>query len=194
MPRLRMDAFKIAVKFYVRDSSFLTADEFVHVFHSWIQQQAVADHTLIDVADYSHVKDGPGTVLVAHEANFYADRFDGRLGLTYSRKQPGGKTLKERLHQAIAAALEACARLESDPRLEGRIKFNTDELLVTLNDRLNAPNTRETFAAIEPELRGVLSEFFGAGPINLEHEASERALFAVRARSTTSAVPPALSQ
>ena len=71
----------MSVKFYVEDDSSLGAHEFVPVFHSWIQNHAVPEHMLIDVADYAHVHNGPGTLLVAHEANFYTDRIDGRLGL-----------------------------------------------------------------------------------------------------------------
>ena len=75
-----MQAHKIAVKFYVQDATGLEDAEFVPVLHAWIQDHAVKDHTLIDVADYAHVHNGPGTLLVAHEANFYLDRTDGFLG------------------------------------------------------------------------------------------------------------------
>ena len=74
-----MDAHKISVKFFVDRPWAVQGHEFVPVFHSWIQLKTVPDHMLIDVADYSHVKDGPGTLLVAHEANIYLDRFDGML-------------------------------------------------------------------------------------------------------------------
>ena len=85
---IQMQPFKISVKFFVDDPSGIDAHLFVPVFHSWIQQHAVAEHMLIDVADYEHVHNGPGTVLIAHEANFYLDKLDGFLGFTYSRKQP----------------------------------------------------------------------------------------------------------
>ncbi|HEX8521204.1 MAG TPA: hypothetical protein VF669_03040 [Tepidisphaeraceae bacterium] len=184
MPLKTMEAFKIAIKLYVQDASFLTQDEFVPIFHSWIQSSAFPDHILIDVADYAHVKDGPGTLLVAHEANYYIDKSDGRLGLTYSRKQLAPGSLKDRLKQAITAAIEAASKLESDPRIEGRIKFNTDELLITLNDRLLAPNTPETLAAIEPLLREAISEIFNTTAPKLERILGERALFQVRAKLT----------
>jgi hypothetical protein len=49
-------------------------------------------------------------VLVAHEANYYLDRFDGRLGLSYSRKRPLEGTFAERLRFVVTSALEAAAR------------------------------------------------------------------------------------
>jgi hypothetical protein len=81
-----MESSKLSVKFYVEESSQLKLADIVPVFHSWIQFHSIPDHLLIDVADYAHVPDGPGIVLVSHEANFYLDRFDSRLGLTYTRK------------------------------------------------------------------------------------------------------------
>ena len=83
-----MDTHKIIVKFFVEDASRIRGEQFVPIFHAWIQQQAIPEHLLIDVADYQHVYGGPGTVLVAHEANFSMDREEGRLGLMYTRKQP----------------------------------------------------------------------------------------------------------
>src|SRR5437763_2347144 len=105
-----MDSHKLSVKFFVEDPSALRPEEFVPVFHGWIQRHALADHLLIDVADYKHVPEGPGTVLVSHEANIYTDQGEGRLGLLYFRKQPfaGAATFAERLRATFRDALEAC--------------------------------------------------------------------------------------
>jgi hypothetical protein len=116
----------------------------VPVLHSWIQNHAVAEHMLVDVSDYGHVHNGPGTLLVSHEANFYLDRIDGRLGLTYARKQAAPGAFVDRLRQTITAALEACVRLEDDPKLAGRIKFGGSEVTSRCDRRLLAPNTMET--------------------------------------------------
>src|SRR5205814_1119849 len=123
-------------------------------------RHALADHLLIDVADYKHVPEGPGTVLVSHEANIYTDQGEGRLGLLYFRKQPfaGAATFAERLRATFRDALEACNLLEEEPALHGRVRFRTDELLFRVYDRLLAPNTDETFAEVKPELEAFLSE------------------------------------
>src|SRR5262245_26822662 len=106
-----MDVHKINVKFFAAEPVQVEYAEVVPVFHSWIQIQSVPDHTLIDVADYAHVQDGPGILLVSHEANFYADSFGGRFGFTYQRKHPAAGEFKDRVRQAIVAALESCVRL-----------------------------------------------------------------------------------
>lgn len=156
-----MNSHKIVVKLFIEDPSRIDVHEFVPIFHSWIQQRLVPDHLLIDVADYAHVHHGPGTLLVTHEANFYTDQGEGRLGLMYARKQPFPGTFIDRLRQAFIATLEACKRLETDPRLAGRIKFKTDELLVSIHDRLNAPSTPETFEAVRDDLQQFFTNAYG---------------------------------
>lgn len=181
-----MDVHKINVKFFAREPVQVEQAEFVPVFHSWIQIQSVPDHTLIDVADYAHVKDGPGILLVSHEANFYADSFGGRFGFTYQRKQSVPGDFKDRLKQGIIAALESCVRLENDPRLSGRLQFRTDEISIQLNDRLNAPNNDATWKAAEPQIRQVVTELYRDG-VTLEHRADPRELFEVRVTATAAA-------
>jgi hypothetical protein len=181
-----MEAHKISVKFFAEDGSKIGHGDVLPVFHSWIQTQAVADHLLIDVADYQHVTDGPGTVLVAHEANFSTDRGEERLGLMYFRKQPAGETFGDRLRQAISAALEGCVRLEKDPRLEGRIRFGTDEIQVRIHDRLAAPNTVETFAAVAAEIEAVGRELYGPAAVSIEHKGNAQSLFEVRIKAASS--------
>src|SRR5882757_7269132 len=102
-----MDSSKLAVKFFATDASALHAEVFVPIFHKWIQTRALPDHLLIDVADYKHVPSGPGTVLVAHEANLSTDQADNRLGLLYARKQPIAGDLTERLRVTFRSALQA---------------------------------------------------------------------------------------
>jgi hypothetical protein len=175
-----MEAHKISVKFFVDTPWAVGAHEFVAVFHSWIQLHSVPDHMLIDVADYDHVHNGPGTVLISHEANFSTDHADGRLGLMYLRKQPAAGAFADRLRQAFIAAMEACIRLEEDPRLSGRIKFRTDEALLKIHDRLLAPNTAETMSAVKPDLQRLAAQLYPVDELLLEHTPSPDAMFEVR--------------
>src|SRR3954471_18699475 len=92
-----MNAQKLCVKLFLKDPAQLHGVKLVPVFQSWIQMHAVEDHLAIDVADYEHVPDGPGTVLVTHEANFSLDNGGGRPGLLYQRKQPLPGTFGDRL-------------------------------------------------------------------------------------------------
>ena len=86
----------------------------IPVFHRWIQEQALPG-LLVDVADYRHVPEGPGVVLVAHEAIYGLDLGGGRLGLLYNRRTRLDAAPAEALPQAFRAALEACRKLEQEP-------------------------------------------------------------------------------
>ena len=125
-----MTTYKFGVKIFVTNPAKLNLQDFIPVFHGWIQQQKIAGHQLIDVHDYSHVHHGPGILLVAHEGNFSLDEADGRLGLVYIRKQPG--TLRETVDIAFAAA-----------RLLDGVKFETGTFEVFCNDRLATPTAAE---------------------------------------------------
>ena len=177
-----MNAHKLCVKFFLQDPAALHGVAMVPVFQSWIQMQSAEGHLLIDVADYDHVPDGPGTVLVSHEANFATDSIGGRPGLLYQRKQPidGAATMAARWTAVLRHALAAAERLEAYPGL----KFRTEELLVRVADRLLAPNTAETFAAVRPELEEALGGLLGASTFELTHHADPRKMFEVAVRAT----------
>ena len=81
----------VNVKIFAREAAINLADA-TPVFHRWIQER-VCEEVLIDVADYRHVPDGPGVLLIAHEANYSLDMAEGRLGLLYNRKAAVGGRL-----------------------------------------------------------------------------------------------------
>lgn len=176
-----MASKKVQVKLYAEDPSAVQTDKLVPVFHRWIREGSLGE-LMIDVADYTHVHEGPGVALVGHGSDYYLDEGEGRPGLLYSRKRAfdGGST--ERLADAFRRALSACRLLEEDGSLGG-LKFGTSELLVRIPDRLHAPNTDATFEAFEPTLREVLERFLAGTAFQLEREGTERQPFTVRIRA-----------
>ena len=148
---------RLGIKLFAAGSTSLRVRDFVPIFHSWIQKQCLRDHLLIDVHDYSHIHNGPGILLVAHEGNFSTDLADGRLGLAYFRKLPAGNTVEETLQASLRSVREAASLIEAEPSFEGRMRFRNDELLVISNDRLLAPNDAAAFEALKP----VLAKVFG---------------------------------
>ncbi|MCS7047943.1 MAG: hypothetical protein NZ483_01440, partial [Verrucomicrobiae bacterium] len=84
---IQLATHKFGVKFFITNPEAKPLKDFIPVFHGWIQRQALPGHLLIDVHDYSHVYQGPGILLVAHEANISIDQSEGRPGLLYLRKR-----------------------------------------------------------------------------------------------------------
>lgn len=154
-----MDLHKIVVKYFAADPASVKLDEFIPVYHRWIQKHAV-EGMLIDVADYGHVPQGPGVVLVAHEADYFMDTMEGPLGLLYNRKTASPGRLADRITAAFKSALGACVKLEQEPEFQGRLKFRAGEALLLSNDRLNAPNTDEAFQALRSDLSAALARVY----------------------------------
>lgn len=137
--------------------------ELVPIFHRWIQSRAI-DQLLIDVADYSHLHEGPSVVLVAHEGNLALDLGGGRMGLQYYRKQPVAGPLLSRLVSLCRIVIRAASLLESDAALGGRVRFAGNELEFVANDRLLAPNDETAFAAMQAVLDPIAQRLYPGMP------------------------------
>ena len=159
---------RINLKFYLEDPASLSAEEAFRIFNTWIP--TTPDEVLIDVADYSHLDEGPLTLLVGHEANYSLDNHSAELGLLYSRKQPADGDLSERLTSALKAALTACRRLEEEPSLAGKIKFRSGDVFLVANDRLNAANDDAGENALRAALDPVLAQLFAGAEYSVERD------------------------
>jgi hypothetical protein len=171
-----MDAQKLQVKVFASSHDGLTAETFIPIFHDWIKNHAL-DELMIDVANYAHVPKGPGVVLIGHNYDTFIDESDGRFGVLHNRKR-GGPAAAERVAEAFRRALQAAALLEAEPALGGKLRFSTGEFLVRVNDRLAAPNTDATHAALAPEIEAVAKRLFG-GPVTVRRAGDAKSLYGV---------------
>ena len=155
----------------------------IPVFHRWIQEQALPG-LLIDVADYRHVPEGPGVVLVAHEAIYGLDQGGGRLGLLYNRRTRLDAAPADALPQAFRAALEACRKLEQEPEFAGTLSFAGGACEVVVNDRALAPNDAATGARLRAALEPLLDRLWGAGSYTVTPLGEARDRLGLSARSS----------
>ena len=160
MEQTAIELQHVNVKLLVSDPASVDLAAIVPVFHRWIQEQVFGE-LLIDVADYSHVPNGPGILLVGHEADYAVDNTAGRLGVRYNRKSPLAGSNADRLRQSFESAVRAARRLEQEPALNGTVRLNGHDLDIFFNDRLLTPNDPETRSAVEPELKRSLDALFG---------------------------------
>src|SRR3984893_14900781 len=149
----------VNVKLLVRNPEEVDLEPLIPVFHDWIHNQ-VEEGLLLDVADYRHVEAGPGVVLIGHEGNYSVDNTDHRLGVRYNRKAALDGSNQDRLEQAARAALSACRRLEEEPRLGGKLRFNGREIEIFINDRLLAPNCDATREAFDSDFKNFFKQLF----------------------------------
>lgn len=177
-----MELQHVNVKIFVDGELPIEPARFIEVFHSWIRDSVLSE-LLVDVADYRHVPDGPGVLLVGHESDYSMDNTGGRWGMRYNRKAPIEGSNEDRFHQALGAAVNACRLLEEQFASEGPLRFSRTGFDLFINDRAFAPNTADTFAACKPELERFLAGALGHNEFTLEHHANPRQRFGVSVKA-----------
>ena len=170
----------VNIKLFLKDAASLDLEPLIPIFHSWITGRTF-DEMLLDVADYRHVPSGPGVIVIGHQADYSVDNEGGRLGVRYNRKTAVDGDNQDALVQAARAALTACQRLEEEPRLGGKLRFDGQEIEVFINDRLLAPNRAETFEAARADLDAFARKLFAGEQYSLTYDNSRdaRSLFSV---------------
>jgi hypothetical protein len=176
-----MDLQKLNVKFFVEPSDTVPLTDFIDIFHSWIQ---ATDGDYHDVADYSHIQDGPGIVLIANDANVSIDETENRRGLLFSQKSRLSGSNQEKLRKVFRAALENCRKLEDEPALRGKLRFRLNEAAISVNDRLISSNSEVAFNEIQSDIAAIAKELFGAAEFSLERNSDPRQRLNVRLKAS----------
>ena len=182
------DLHRIGVRLSLDPTSDIRPGDVIATFHRWIQTSALPG-VLIDVADYSHVPDGPGVLLIAHEGNWAADVSGTNPGVSYVRKARVEGSPDERIVVVMREALRAAALLEEDETLRGRVRYLTDRLLVFANDRCLAPHNSSTRGSFEPMLGKTIRKLYGNGKPEIESTTDPRSHFGLTLRGSFGTSP-----
>lgn len=155
-----MNSERFCVKFFVQPDCHIEDEaSLIPIFHEWIRLKKL-DQICIDVADYRHVPEGPGVMVITHEINFSMDHGGGMYGLSAQQKLGSEATVAERVVGLVRTTAKFGALLESDPRLSGQVRLAGERFHYIANDRLLAPNTEESFAILKPELESVAATLY----------------------------------
>ena len=155
----------------------------IPIFHRWIQEKTLTETLLIDVADYRHVHNGPGVMLIGNDIHLGIDWAEGRPGLVYSFKRDKPGPASEKFDEVFAGALNACQLLEKEAVFGGALRFRTDELQVGVISRLLAPNSKAILDEFCPHLRAYGDRLFPGAELVIELLQPSPAPFAVTLRS-----------
>lgn len=180
-----MNLERICVKFFARPGAPVDDAVFIDIFHEWIRLKKLGG-ILLDVADYRHVPDGPGVMLITHDINFGLDYSNGGFGLLAQRKRGAGRSHQENLLELLRATITFGALLEMDPRLTGQLKLEGGAFHYISNDRLLAPNTAAAFAARQPDLAAAATLIYPGQQVSisrLPNDSRERLTVVVDAGS-----------
>jgi hypothetical protein len=176
---------RFCIKFLARPGVHVADAVFIDIFHEWIRLKKLGG-VLLDVADYRHVPEGPGIMLITHEINYAMDYGDGQFGLLAQRQRGYGVTHQERILELARAAVAFGALLEAAPRVAGKLSLEGGSFHYISNDRLVAPNTEAGFASITPDLAAAASIIYPGQAVSikrLENDPRDRLTAVVEAGS-----------
>jgi hypothetical protein len=170
---------RVGLKVHFREGAGLPLEGFLPVFHRWIQTSAL-EGGLIDVADYSHMRGGPGVILVAHEGIYGIDETLGRRGLVYYGRRPEDLGADRVLESVARHVFSGCVLLEREPEFSGKIGFAAGDLEFFVNDRLRAPNDDTGYKLVEPPLKTLLARLYSGATCRLERSGDPRDRLSIR--------------
>ena len=171
-----MDLQKFGIKFFLKNDKSFTSKDCIPVFHQWIQNKSISDHLLIDVADYSHVLDGPGVMLMAHEGYFSLDQENLVPGLLYMRKIDLKGSFSERFFEVFSITLEAVKLLTQE-----NLEFCQNSFRFIVNDRRLAENTIENQNIFKEKISKMLHVKYSdeSWEFDAESKENERLAFSI---------------
>ena len=167
-----MDLQKFGIKLFFNTNGSFNSKDFIPVFHNWIQDKVVSDHILIDVADYSHIPDGPGVMLIAHEGHFSLDQENRQPGMMYMRRSELEGDFKERFIHVLSTTIQAANRLR-DNKIIKEVDFIHNSFRFITNDRRIAENTFENQNLYKDEVQKALAELYPTYAVEYEDISSE---------------------
>lgn len=169
-----MDFQHITVKLFADRADF-ALHELIPVFHRWIQKNVLPEVMLIDVADYAHVPEGPGVMLIAHEGHFSLDAGSFRsdkpaMGVMYANKRKATGSTADRIRRSLALAVKAAVLLQNEADLAGRINVTPGQLLIRFDDYLLTANDDAAFDAVRSDVQQVLEAAYDGAAVTLTRD------------------------
>lgn len=177
---LDMSPKRVAVKLFASPDPATPVEvaPFGPLFHTFIQNRSV-EGLLIDVADYAHVSDGPGVMLIGHDVDYSIDQAAGLAGLRTLGKHLDGVAFDDALRETIRKAVDCVIAIETDGRTG--LCFDASPVEIQLVDRLQAPNTPEAFGLARAAAEPVLEELLGDTCVEYVSGGDPRRMLTLRA-------------
>lgn len=163
----------INLKLFVNSKARVNQDPIIPIWHRWIKDK-VLDEVLIDVADYRHVHQGPGVMLIAHDANYCLDEAEDHTGLLYSAKRSVTGSLTEQLRRAFDKTLKAAELLEQATAGSRALIFSASPLLLRVHSRIVTGTTADERGAFQLDLESALGTLFPQQRVLSRSAGSER--------------------
>lgn len=180
-----MDLQRIDLKALLAAPRDVKLDALLGIFARWRNDK---DHPArwVDLADYAHMSRGAGVVIVGKQGMFGVTRFDPGLGLFYSGRAEYEGSYEKRIIESFRRHLALAAALHREPDYPAELKTLTGSWELSINDRLNFPNSEETNRLLRPPIQAAIDKLFGPGSyeIHAENDRQRRYGFTLQAKTT----------
>ena len=163
------DLQRINAKLMAEAPADLNIDSILAIFGRWRQDK---DHPSdwVDLADYAHMAKGQGILLVGKQGSFSLDLTDPGPGLLYVGKKDFQGPVAGRVLEAMRRCLALAVPFVAEPEYPAGLKLQPGSWELTINDRLDFPNTDETDRQLGADIRSALDRVFGSGSYTAERE------------------------
>jgi hypothetical protein len=177
-----LESPQLAVKYLLSDPIGIDLQELLPIFHRMIQKNALSHELMIDVANYAHVHNGPGVMIICNTAHYSVDTRNGRPGVLFAKKREGHGTVQDRLRDAFRSVLLFADLLASQVELGGRYAIDTGAFEFGVMDRLLAPNTLATDDRARPILGSFVEELYQTDDVVISQRIEPRTPFLLKVR------------
>lgn len=160
-------------------------DSLLAIFGRW---RTDAEHPAkwVDLADYAHMSRGAGIVIVGKQGIFGVTRFDPGLGLFYSGRSEYEGSCEQRVIESFRRHLSLATALLREPDYPDELKKLSGVWDITINDRLNFPNTGETDQQLRPVIQAALDKLLGSGSYELTRNSDPQRRYGFALQTKTS--------
>ncbi len=171
---------RIDLKVFVDAPADANLDPILTVFDRWRQEDGAASDW-IDLADYAHMKRGPGVMMAGKREHFAIDTNEPGIGILCSVRAGLSGTSEERFAEAFRRHLALAKRLIGEPEWPAEFAVRSGEWEVSINDRLGFPNTDENEAVLRPALESATKGFSGNVELTRDSDPQRRLGWSIRA-------------
>jgi len=173
---------RIDLKVFVDAPAGANLDPILTVFDRWRQEDGAASDW-IDLADYAHMKRGPGVMMAGKREHFAIDTNEPGIGILCSVRSGLSGSNEERFAEAFRRHLALAKRLLREPEWPADFSARSGEWEVSINDRLGFPNTDENDSAVRPAMESAAQSVLGSVSVTRDSDPQRRLGWALRAES-----------
>jgi len=154
------DLQRIQVKIASNAPDDLNLDPIIAIFARW-RHEKDDPAQWVDLADYAHMRRGPGVMLSGMRANIAFDMGAPRPGFLYTARKGLSGSYQDRIGSVLRSCFSFALRIAREKEFPSGVVFDWTALEFRFPDRLETPNNSTIDRELRPALTQLLDTLFG---------------------------------